>query len=53
MVRIRERWIITFKSWDHVETNAFCGDFEKIVEDIKNFCDAYNLEVIAIMKDCW
>jgi len=49
----KQRRFITFKCWEHVETDPFFWDFEKVAEDIKNFCKAYDLQVIAIIKDCW
>lgn len=58
MVRVREkekkrRRFATFKCWDHIETDTFFWDFEKVAEDIMRFCEMYDLQIIAIIKDFW
>ena len=47
----KQRWIVTTKVADHLETNFFYGSFEKMMKDVLYFCGAYDQEVVAIMKD--
>ena len=47
----QQKRIVTTRNWDHIETNTFLWNFEKISEDVWRFISAYGHEVVSIVRD--